>query len=180
MTPEQRDAFSGLVESYYRGWLSAIKERGLTPEQAEDLLHDVLAELMELPTFNPCLPIGQVLTFVRTRIAWRVHDYFQRGRKRESAGGEAVVPGELEDRQALSPLLLDLREEQRRAICQAVSQLSPEHQDVLHLKYWLNLPLAAVAATRGLTSREIRQRLSHARKKLREVLGNDPFFDPKE
>ncbi len=175
MTPEQREAFTRLVESYYRSWLQAIRERGVARETAEDLLQDVLAELMERPTFNPCMPVGQVLTFIRTRIAWRITDYFQRGRKKEAAGTAADSPPEREDRKALPPLLNELKEEERRTVCEAVGQLSPEHQDVIHLRYWLNLPLATIATNRGLTSKVMKSRLSLARQRLREILGKDPF-----
>ncbi|KQY57014.1 MULTISPECIES: RNA polymerase sigma factor [unclassified Nocardioides] len=57
----------------------------------------------------------------------------------------------------------------------AISRLSGRDQEVLQLHLWEGLEPREIAEVLGLTTVVVRPRLSRARSRLREILGNDPL-----
>ena len=63
---------------------------------------------------------------------------------------------------------------QRADVTAAMRRLSTRDQEVLELHLWEGLEPREIAEVLGLTATVVRPRLSRARSRLREVLGNDP------
>ncbi len=62
------------------------------------------------------------------------------------------------------------RTEEARLLHQALRRISLEHQVVLELAYWEELPGAEIAAIVGISENTVRSRLARAREALREQL----------
>ena len=63
---------------------------------------------------------------------------------------------------------------QRADVTAAMQRLSARDQEVLELHLWEGLEPREIADVLGLTTAVVRPRLSRARARLRELLGNDP------
>jgi RNA polymerase sigma-70 factor, ECF subfamily len=63
---------------------------------------------------------------------------------------------------------------QRTDVTTAMRRLSARDQEVLELSLWEGLEPREIAEVLGLTTVVVRPRLSRARARLRELLGNDP------
>ncbi|WP_166391266.1 RNA polymerase sigma factor [Nocardioides ochotonae] len=63
---------------------------------------------------------------------------------------------------------------QRADVTEAMRRLSGRDQEVLELHLWEGLQPREIAEVLGLTTVVVRPRLSRARARLREALGNDP------
>ncbi len=62
------------------------------------------------------------------------------------------------------------RAEGRDALLEAIASLPREDQEVIHLRYFLELPEAEVAAVVGIPTGTAKSRLNRARRHLREVI----------
>jgi RNA polymerase sigma-70 factor (ECF subfamily) len=62
---------------------------------------------------------------------------------------------------------------ERDAMTRALTRLEPEHQVVLVLRFWLDLPVEAIADRLGIPSGTVKSRLHHAGRRLRQVLGDE-------
>jgi RNA polymerase sigma-70 factor, ECF subfamily len=63
-----------------------------------------------------------------------------------------------------------LEEEEKSALKQALGVLSPEHQEVLVMHYYLDLPLSGSAETLGMREGTVKSRLHRALQKLQKEL----------
>ena len=64
---------------------------------------------------------------------------------------------------------------QRADVTAAMRRLSARDQEVLELHLWEGLESREIAEVLGLTTAVVRPRLSRARARLRDLLGNDPL-----
>ena len=60
--------------------------------------------------------------------------------------------------------------ERSEQLLAAIGELSREDQEVLHLRYYLDLPEREIAATIGQRPGTVKSRLSRARERLRETI----------
>ena len=60
--------------------------------------------------------------------------------------------------------------EDRQAVCQALAQLSPEHREVVVLRYFGDLTVSQVARSAGLREGTVKSRLHRALRHMRELL----------
>jgi RNA polymerase sigma-70 factor, ECF subfamily len=60
--------------------------------------------------------------------------------------------------------------EERDEVSRALARLEPEHQVVLVLRYWLDLPVDAIAERLGIPAGTVKSRLHNAGRRLRQVL----------
>ena len=63
---------------------------------------------------------------------------------------------------------------QHADVSRAMQRLSARDQEVLELHLWEGLQPREIAEVLGLSTTVVRPRLSRARSRLRQVLGNDP------
>lgn len=102
-------------------------------------------------------------------VARRVLANHRRGDKRRSALGDRL-------RRELATAVPDASDDvvQRADVTAAMRRLSARDQQVLELHLWEGLESREIAEVLGLTTVVVRPRLSRARTRLRELLGNDP------
>ncbi|HTC86003.1 MAG TPA: sigma-70 family RNA polymerase sigma factor [Candidatus Acidoferrum sp.] len=62
----------------------------------------------------------------------------------------------------------------RDAISRALARLEPEHQVALVLRYWVDLPVDAIAARLGVPSGTVKSRIHNGLRRLREALEDGP------
>ncbi|UMG90999.1 RNA polymerase sigma factor [Nocardioides sp. TF02-7] len=102
-------------------------------------------------------------------VARRVLANHRRGEGRRAALGERL-------RVQLSQAVADLSEEvvHRADVTAAMARLSARDEEVLQLHLWEGLEPREIGEVLGLPGAVVRPRLSRARARLREALGNDP------
>ena len=102
-------------------------------------------------------------------VARRVLANHRRGERRRTALGDRL-------RRELSAHVPDTSDDvvQRADVTAAMRRLSARDQEVLELHLWEGLESREIAEVLGLTTAVVRPRLSRARTRLRELLGNDP------
>ena len=59
---------------------------------------------------------------------------------------------------------------ERDEVSQALTRLEPEHQVVLVLRFWLDLPVDAIAQRLGIPAGTVKSRLHNAGRRLRQAL----------
>ncbi len=69
-----------------------------------------------------------------------------------------------------SPLDVQLLQERRQDVAQALDRLAPSYQEVLHLHYYDQMPYAEIAARTGTSLARIRIRSFRAKRSLRSRL----------
>lgn len=62
----------------------------------------------------------------------------------------------------------------RDAVTRALARLEPEHQVALVLRYWLDLPVDAIAARLGIPAGTVKSRLHNGLRRVREILEDGP------
>ena len=102
-------------------------------------------------------------------VARRVLANHRRGDRRRTALGDRL-------RRELATHVPDASDDvvQRADVTAAMRRLSARDQEVLELHLWEGLESREIAEVLGLTTVVVRPRLSRARARLRELLGNDP------
>jgi RNA polymerase sigma factor (sigma-70 family) len=119
------------------------------------------------------LPSGPELRPWLYGVARRVLANQRRGNHRRTA-----LSNRLGDRlrQELATYVPDTSDDvvQRADVVAAMRRLSARDQEVLELHLWEGLEPREIAEVLGLTTVVVRPRLSRARARLRELLGNDP------
>ncbi|MCB0895573.1 MAG: sigma-70 family RNA polymerase sigma factor [Nocardioides sp.] len=102
-------------------------------------------------------------------VARRVLANQRRGDRRRSSLGDRL-------RRELATAMPDTSDEvvQRADVTAAMRRLSARDQEVLELHLWEGLEPREIAEVLGITTTVVRPRLSRARARLRELLGNDP------
>jgi len=107
------------------------------------------------------------------RVAYRVVLDHARERRRwwrifPSAGREPPVPAD----PAAELANRDRQEHLARRLAEALATLPPEDRALVHLHYYEGQSLAEIAAVLGASRDALKMRLSRARGRLREVLGD--------
>lgn len=102
-------------------------------------------------------------------VARRVLANHRRGERRRTALGERL-------RTELKAHVPDTSDDvvQRADVTTAMGRLSARDQEVLELHLWEGLESREIAEVLGISTALVRPRLSRARGRLRDVLGNDP------
>ncbi|MFC5727359.1 MULTISPECIES: RNA polymerase sigma factor [Nocardioides] len=102
-------------------------------------------------------------------VARRVLANHRRGEGRRAALGDRL-------RHQLREAMADISEEvvQRADVSDAMSRLSARDEEVLQLHLWEGLESREIAEVLGLPGAVVRPRLSRAKVRLRDLLGNDP------
>lgn len=105
-----------------------------------------------------------------TRTAWR----FCRKRRQEEP---VAAFFEEADRAGESALMPVLREERQRLLYQALYQLDEKHRTVVILYYWDEMSVREIAQVMGCLEGTVKSRLFHARRQLRQVIGEEEAFE---
>jgi RNA polymerase sigma-70 factor (ECF subfamily) len=80
--------------------------------------------------------------------------------------------------QEYPPDLAAVRREQAQALRRCIDALPSKHQQVIHLRFYVDDSLEGIAAALGCSVGTVKSRLFHALEKLRRMDGiNDQFVD---
>ncbi|NPC97006.1 RNA polymerase sigma factor [Nocardioides sp. zg-DK7169] len=165
--PEGREQeFRRLYAAYFDAVLGYALRRTERPEDAADVTAETfLVAWRRLPHVPP----GEEARPWLYGVARRTLANHRRGERRRSDLGARL-------RRELPAALPDAAAEvvQRADVTAAMRRLSARDQEVLELHLWERLEPREIAEVLGLTTVVVRPRLSRARARLRELLGNEP------
>lgn len=139
------------------------------PEEAEDVLQDVMMKLWQMRDKLP--PDKEMLPFLLTVVKNLCLDRLRQKQTKE----ENLEMSNIEDvRQNTSQHPLDIDDEveekdKLRHLVGLIDQLPPDQQKVLRLKAFDELTTEEIAKQMSIQPDNVRQLLSRARKKLREL-----------
>jgi RNA polymerase sigma-70 factor (ECF subfamily) len=68
-------------------------------------------------------------------------------------------------------------EDTRRIVQQALSRLSPEHQEALRLAFYEELPYEQIAAVLGIPANTVKSRVFYAKEQLRRMLSREASIE---
>lgn len=159
------NAFARLYRKY-QGGVRAYLSRFVGPDSAEDALQEVwvtvyrrIAQLTDPGRFRVWL----------FRIARsRAFDALRREKRRQAL--RHAVAWEASEEVERPDVGTALWGASDRAVEAAMAHLSPEHREVLQLRFFEDLEYAEIAAVVGCPVGTIRSRLHHAKAVIREVL----------
>ena len=165
------EAFRQLVEAYqtpaYR-----LAARMCGPDSAEDVTQEAfLAAWRALPDFRgDC----RCSTWRYRLVSNAAIDCLRREKKHRDTGD--VDDLELPDG-GPSPQEQAERSDTRDAVRRALDRLSPEHRQVLLLRFMQELDYGEIARALNVSEGTVKSRINRAKSKLREVLAAGNFFD---
>ena len=165
-TDTRDEVFRHLYAEHFSAVLGFALRRVDRPEDAADVVADTFLVAWRR--------LAHVPSGAETRpwlygVARRVLANHRRGEGRRTSLG-----GRLRDE--LTAVVPDRTDEvvQRAVVTDAMRRLSARDQEVLELHLWEGLEAREIAEVLGLTGVVVRPRLSRARARLRDLLGNDP------
>jgi len=166
---DRERAFRELYAAHFDAVLGYALRRVNRPEDAGDVTADTflvawrrLAHAPEGPDVRPWL----------YGVARRVLANHRRGERRRTALGDRL-------RRELRTHVPDASDDvvQREDVTAAMGRLSARDQEVLELHLWEGLESREIAEVLGQTTAVVRPRLSRARGRLRELLGDERCND---
>lgn len=165
------EAFRQLVEAYqtpaYR-----LAARMCGPDSAEDVTQEAfLAAWRALPEFRGDCRFS---TWLYRLVSNAAIDFLRREKKHRDTGD--VDDLELPDG-GPSPQEQAERSDTRDAVRRALDRLSPEHRQVLLLRFMQELDYGEIARALNVSEGTVKSRINRAKSKLREVLAAGNFFD---
>ena len=165
------EAFRQLVEAYqtpaYR-----LAARMCGPDSAEDVTQEAfLAAWRALPEFRGDCRFS---TWLSRLVSNAAIDCLRREKKHRDTGD--VDDLELPDG-GPSPQEQAERSDTRDAVRRALDRLSPEHRQVLLLRFMQELDYGEIARALNVSEGTVKSRINRAKSKLREVLAAGNFFD---
>lgn len=168
---DDADAFRQLVETYqtpaYR-----LAARMCGPDGAEDVTQEAfLAAWRGLPQFRGDCRFS---TWLYRLVSNAAIDCLRREKKHRDTGD--VDDLELPDG-GPSPQEQAERSDTRDAVRRALDRLSPEHRQVLLLRFMQELDYGEIARALNVSEGTVKSRINRAKSKLREVLAAGNFFD---
>ncbi len=164
------DAFRRLYVEHFDAVLGFALRRTERPEDAADVTSDTFLVAWRRVGHVP--PGGQARPWLYG-VARRVLANHRRGHRRRTSLGERL-------RSELAAAVPDTSDDvvHRTDVTQAMRRLSGRDQEVLELHLWEGLQPREIAEVLGLTTVVVRPRLSRARARLRDLLGEDAGNDP--
>ena len=165
------EAFRQLVEAYqtpaYR-----LAARMCGPDSAENVTQEAfLAAWRALPEFRGDCRFS---TWLYRLVSNAAIDCLRREKKHRDTGD--VDDLELPDG-GPSPQEQAERSDTRDAVRRALDRLSPEHRQVLLLRFMQELDYGEIARALNVSEGTVKSRINRAKSKLREVLAAGNFFD---
>ena len=163
---ERERAFRDLYAAHFDAVLGYALRRVNRPEDAGDVTADTFLVAWRRLAHAPRGPDVRPWLY---GVARRVLANHRRGERRRTALGDRL-------RRELSAHVPDASGDvvQREDVIAAMGRLSARDQEVLELRLWEGLESREIAEVLGLSTAVVRPRLSRARTRLRELLGNDP------
>jgi RNA polymerase sigma-70 factor (ECF subfamily) len=166
MRDRREETFRRLYSAHFDAVLGFALRRVDRAEDAADVTAETFLVAWRRLVHVPAEPETRPWLY---GVARRVLANHRRGDRRRTSLGERL-------RRELATALPDPSAEvvQRADVTAAMRRLSARDQEVLELHLWEGLEPREIAEVLGLTTVVVRPRLSRARARLRDLLGNDP------
>lgn len=178
-SPTDEDGIKGLAridreaasEAVIRRWREPLSRHAASivkdAQEAVDVAHEVLIRALREPRFfDPPFRMKAWLYRVTTNLCFnRVRD---RRRRREILAAEPL-PTVTEADQASRVFVTERQLRIRRAL----HELTEDHREILLLRYWSDLSYAEIGHTLGIELGTVMSRLSRARARLQQHLGQE-------
>jgi RNA polymerase sigma factor (sigma-70 family) len=163
---ERERVFRELYAAHFDAVVGFALRRVDRPEDAGDVTADTFLVAWRRLAHAPTGPDLRPWLYGVARRCLANH---RRGDRRRTALGDRL-------RRELSAQVPDTSDEvvQRADVVTAMHRLSGRDQELLELHLWEGLESREIAEVLGLPTAVVRPRLSRARARLRELLGNDP------
>ena len=167
MTLCREETFRRVYAEHFDAVLGYALRRTDRPEDAADVTAETFLVLWRRMAH---VPGGDETRPWLYGVARRVLANHRRGNLRRSNLGQRL-------RQELATVVPDTSDHvvQRADVTAAMQRLSGRDQEVLELHLWEGLEPREIAEVLGLTTLVVRPRLSRARARLRDLLGNEPL-----
>lgn len=163
------EAFRQLVEAYQTS-AYRMAARMCGPDSADDVTQEAfLAAWRGLPEFRGACRFS---TWLYRLVSNAAIDCLRREKKHRDSGD--IDELELPDG-GPSPQEQAEQADTQEAVRRAMAQLSPEHRQVLLLRYMQELDYGEIAAALDISEGTVKSRINRAKGKLREVLSGGNF-----
>jgi RNA polymerase sigma-70 factor (ECF subfamily) len=162
---ERAEAFRRLYDAHFTAVLGYALRRTARPEDAADVTSETFLVAWRRLRH---VPADAALPWLYG-VARRVLANHRRGDQRRLRLGDRLR----HDLAAVVPDISD-RVVQDHTVAEAMGRLSARDEEVLALHLWEGLESREIAEVLGLSAAVVRPRLSRARSRLRDLLGNDP------
>lgn len=164
------DAVRPLVERHHAGLLAYLYrlgegDRGL----AEDLAQETFLRVVRDRTYRPGAPFQPWLFAIATNL---VRDHHRRQARRPASAGESELAGMASD--VGDPEATAVGREESRRVAAAIQSLPIEFRSVLLMRFFHDMPLAAVATALDVPLGTVKSRLHTGVRRLRELLVEEP------
>ncbi|GAA1549466.1 RNA polymerase sigma factor [Nocardioides humi] len=162
----REDDFRRLYAAHFDPVLGFALRRTARPEDAADVTADTFLVAWRRLSH---VPSGEAAGPWLYGVARRTLANQRRGEARRTALGERL-------RLQLAHAVADLADDvvHRADVTAAMKRLSARDEEVLQLHLWEGLEPREIAEVLGIPATVVRPRLSRARSRLRDLLGNDP------
>ena len=166
MTESRDETFRRLYAEHFDAILGYALRRTDRPDDAADVTAETFLVAWRRLAHVPPGPETRPWLY---GVARRVLANHRRGDRRRTSLGDRL-------RRELATVVPDHSDGlvQRADVTAAMRRLSARDQEVLELHLWEGLEPREIAEVLGLTTVVVRPRLSRARARLRDLLGNDP------
>jgi RNA polymerase sigma factor (sigma-70 family) len=161
---DDADAFAALFERYAERLFRYARARSGSPELAEDIVADTLLAAMErIEQFDP--QRGSVTSWLFAMASSRIIDRQRRRGRFQRALGKLWEPNGTAD----DPLTTLIRQDAVTQLHVRLNQLPELDRELILLRYWAELTSAEIGEIVGLSSGNVRVRLT----RILDRLGNE-------
>jgi RNA polymerase sigma-70 factor (ECF subfamily) len=130
------------------------------PEDAEDLIHEILVELLEslrAGRFDPNkgAPLGNYVSGITSHV---IQEYFRGQRKRQKLSASLQEESLI----AVNEEIALEKEELRQELRMLLKNLAPKYQEVLYLRFFEEMPVKDIAKKLNLPAERVSERINYA------------------
>jgi len=169
--PDDRDEQFEELFRYYPAVVKLLRNIGFDPEESRDLAQQVFVRVYEhMDMYRGEAKRSYVLTVARRLAINAIRDRAAAKRQGVTVPTDKIL--DLSDKGDLADKSMERRESAER-LWRAIGQLSRDDQTALRLQL-AGHSLKDIAAILGITISALKSRFNAARRKLRELLGEDP------
>ncbi len=165
-----RDFMEQLYRNHYKLMFATAWKYLDDKATVEDVVSDACLSLMKKISTLRSLDVHKLRAYIVITIRNAVFDYFD---KQKIRNNRFVPLGD--DRLGNFASELDLEkkivlEDELERVCSAINQLSAKEQQIMKMKFFLNLKDDEIARRVGLSVSSIRKYISRARKQIRDIV----------
>jgi len=176
-TAARRDTLGELAYAYRRPLEVVARKRGLSPQQAEDVVQELFVKLVERDVVRELdRARGRLRAFLRTSLEHAIANHIARAHA-QKRGGTALPATFVDDVAAPAPGADEAFDRAWRAalLARAFARLAAEHRtgpfDVIVEYFRGDTPsLAELAASHGTTVAQLKSMLHRARRRFRALV----------